>query len=408
MLISTAQVLAPTYACAEAEDNIAVKSKINKKIKKRDYVSAKVCRECHPKIYTMWNNSMHAHAMDDPIFKATYALAYTKTWGRAAKVCLRCHAPTTIITGDFNQELEITREGVTCDFCHTVTGIDLSNRKNPFVIEQSQMKAVPAGGIDPWSHGSKQSDILNSSEFCAGCHDYTNENDVVLMGTFTEWKKGPYPAQGVECQDCHMPKQKDDLKDHRMVKFREDLPSQAEAMQTGSQNSSGFNIIDYDISVKINKVERNGGHLKVVVQVTNTGYGHMIPTGMPSRGLILVCEVRTPPKGETMIRRQIYKKRVVYKKNGQELTDDSDLMLKPCRVIDDNRLTPNETRTEEFKFMVSADQSVIVSASVSYLYNPVLIHKTEMKIHIDRDEKVIQANSNSSKKLPNQGGSPND
>ncbi len=407
-LMSTVQMITPSYVCAE--DLLTGKNKI----KKREYTSARVCGECHPKIYTMWNNSMHAHAMNDPIFKATYALAYTKTGGSAAKTCLRCHAPTTIVTEDFNQKLEITREGVTCDFCHTVVGMDLSNRENPFIIKQGSIKVSSIEGANTWSHGSDQPGILGSSEFCAGCHDYTDKNGVLLMGTFTEWKEGPYPAQGVECQNCHMSVQEDNLKDHRMVKFKGDLPRQSglpgnsEAMQAESSNVSGFKIIDHDdISVQINRVERSGGHLKVVVQITSTGYGHMVPTGMPSRSLILLCEVRTSPKGETMTRRQVYRKRVVYQKNGEELTDDSDLMLKPSRIIDDNRIAPNEIRTEEFKFMVSADQDVIVSASLSYLYNPVLIHKTEMEIHIGRDEKVIPAKSNSSK-LSNQGGFSND
>jgi len=391
-------IVSPIYL--GAEDLLSGKSKFQKK----EYTSAKVCKECHPKIYTMWNNSMHAHTMDDPIFEATYALAYTKTGGNAAKICLRCHAPTTTVTKDFNQKLEITREGVTCDFCHTITGVDLSNRKNPFIIKKDQLniKAESVRDTNIWSHNNEQSDILGSSEFCAGCHDYTDENDVLLMGTFTEWKEGPYPAQDVGCQDCHMSEQENNLKDHRMMKFRgglsgqialpkKSLPGNSEVLQVGSSNVSGFKIDHDAISVKLNKVERSGGHLKVVVQIANTGYGHMVPTGMPSRSLILICEVRTSPKGELMTRKQVYKKRVVYQANGEEITDDADLMLKPSRIIDDNRLAPNETRTEEFKFMVSSDQNVIVSASVSYLYNPVLIHKTEMKIHISRDEKMIPA-----------------
>lgn len=350
---------------------------------RRGTTPARVCGECHKEIYETWRLSMHAHAMDDPIFEATYAMAYTRTRGEAKRLCLRCHAPTTGLTRDFDQEREITREGVTCAFCHAVSTVDLSRPENPFVFtplrNENKGRSLP---------GRKHPGVLASSEFCAGCHEYISPTGTVLMGTYSEWRHSPYPNQGIQGQNCHAPHEEGRVRNQGVTLFREALttgigPAGMPSMKTGHQ----------EILTRLKKVERKGGNLAVTVQITNVGSGHRIPTGIPSRSLMLVCEVKTGPEGKTMVRQKIYRKKVVDRQTGKEFEDDSDLMRRPARLLEDTRLAPFETRTEEFKFMVVPDKDLVVKAYVNYVYQPVLLRKTEMKIQMSGDQKEVPAGS---------------
>jgi hypothetical protein len=83
------------------------------------YTSARVCGTCHVDIYNSWKNSLHAFSLSDPIFDAAYMQAIKEQGAEAKRVCLRCHAPMTLANADYDLELGVTREGVSCDFCHT-------------------------------------------------------------------------------------------------------------------------------------------------------------------------------------------------------------------------------------------------------------------------------------------------
>ena len=90
--------------------------------------ASKNCKECHEEIYNHWKNAMHSMSIEDPIFKASYMEAYFKTAGEAKFNCLRCHAPIAFLNNDYDLKNEITKEGVNCDFCHSVKKVNLDNK----------------------------------------------------------------------------------------------------------------------------------------------------------------------------------------------------------------------------------------------------------------------------------------
>jgi len=45
------------------------------------YSSSIVCGRCHQEIYNTWKDSLHAQAIEDPIFKTAYLEAYHDTAG---------------------------------------------------------------------------------------------------------------------------------------------------------------------------------------------------------------------------------------------------------------------------------------------------------------------------------------
>jgi len=167
--------------------------------------TSKNCKECHEEIYNHWKNAMHSMSIEDPIFKASYMEAYFKTAGEAKFNCLRCHAPIAFLNNDYDLKNEITKEGVNCDFCHSVKKVSLDNKTYPFEIEIGEIKRGPLSDVDSPAHKTESSALFKSSELCAGCHEYTNRNGVEVLGTYSEWRTSPYAEEGIHCQNCHMP-----------------------------------------------------------------------------------------------------------------------------------------------------------------------------------------------------------
>ncbi len=351
-------------------------------------IPARVCGQCHPRIYAMWKESMHAHSSDDPIYETSFAQAYLASGEKAKKLCMRCHAPTTLLTRDYSKRLPITDEGVTCDFCHSVSGLDLGNSEDPFFINREMFKGTDWRQGRPF-HDRWIPDVLRQSRFCAACHEYTALNGVTLLGTYSEWKAGPFARENTSCQGCHMASVDGAPRDHRMVRF-----GKGGSTDAGLGTSSSLKGVAGDLKVRVGRVDRDGGHLTVRVQILNTGCGHRVPTGMPSRSLILICEVRSKGMGKVLTRSKVFRKRLIDQETGKDFTDDAGVFLRPGRILQDNRLLPGERRTVAFKFPIVPKKELQVKAYVNYLYQPVLMQKTEMVIHGSGDEIRIGAAKN--------------
>ncbi len=332
---------------------------------------------------------MHAHAMDDPIFEATYAVSSIHDFKGTQRLCLRCHAPLSL----HNRDPEKFREGVTCDFCHSVVGVMLSNTGNPYLLGRAEGPSDHRSVCLRSNSGSPSSPVLSSSVFCAGCHEYAGKNDFPIMGTYSEWKESSYAGKGVHCQDCHMPLTSSKIRDHRMMKFRKLFPVSGNRNQDSLRFSHETGLPS--IRTEIRKVDRRGGHLTVVVRLTNQSAGHLLPTGIPSRRLVLVCKVKPLPGGEVIYRRKSYRKRMVERASGREFADDAALLLKEGRILEDNRLAPDHPLTETFRFLVDPDRELAIHVETHYLYRPVLIQKTEMRVHVSGDEARVPATESS-------------
>ncbi|HYL81230.1 MAG TPA: multiheme c-type cytochrome, partial [Candidatus Acidoferrum sp.] len=109
----------------------------------KGYTSSQICAQCHEDIYTTWKNSLHALSLSDPVFDAAYWEAIKLTKGSARTLCLRCHAPTTRVTKDYDQRQPITEEGVTCDFCHTIQATNPFAAGEPYTMRPGLTKWGP-------------------------------------------------------------------------------------------------------------------------------------------------------------------------------------------------------------------------------------------------------------------------
>jgi hypothetical protein len=198
------------------------------------YPSATECGECHPKQYKQWSVSQHAYAQMSPIFNAMQATVLKFTAGTNGDFCIRCHTPVGMNLNEdvFMSNIDrhpTSREGVTCIVCHRLnqsygkvsgrlaieTGPVTSAIYGPLGEPAELDNAIDKGGlvVDNDKAGRKvHGEVkglfqLNTSGFCATCHDVNLVNGFRLEEAFSEFKNSPANAKGVTCQDCHMGKE---------------------------------------------------------------------------------------------------------------------------------------------------------------------------------------------------------
>jgi hypothetical protein len=353
-------------------------SRLDVEISPDGYTSARVCGSCHEDIYNSWKNSLHAFSLSDPIFDAAYMQAL-KDVGEAAKQhCLRCHAPMTLMNEDYDLKQGVTREGVSCDFCHTVTAVHLDNAEMPYSAELGLVKRSVLRKASSPAHEVAYSELHSKSEFCGGCHNYVAPTGAKIMSTYDEWLEGPYPAEGIQCQNCHMK-----LSTGNVVS-REVQPSNPEIHLHSLIHDS--EQLRSALSVEITRTQQVSRNLEVDVVVKNVGSGHKVPTGMPSREILLKVSVEAGSHSWNDERR--YRK-VIADARGMPLSLDHEMLLRGARILNDNRLAPREERLERFSFPMSQRRAAKVTATITYVYAPMLLEQRRLDIELDRAEERI-------------------
>ncbi|MBI4211640.1 MAG: hypothetical protein HY540_03295 [Deltaproteobacteria bacterium] len=350
-------------------------------ISKKGFTPSHVCASCHQTIAENWKGSMHANATVDPIFYTVFLEASHATNGKTDVLCLSCHAPTTRLTKETDLQNPLVKEGVNCDFCHSVTGVHLSSSET-LDVAPSQKKWGPIKGANSPVHETGYSPLFEQAEFCGSCHQYTNEHGVAIFDTYAEWKKSPQAKLGETCQTCHMPKRPGLI-------ARSDLHPNAEHDLHSHEAAGGHSAetIKKSVTLKIGDARRSGEKIHVVVAVHNVGSGHKVPTGLPTRKLIL--HFKANASGQTLFAVDRIYQKVLTNQRGEAITKDVDIFLAATKVQSDNRLTPGEQREEHFTFYAPEDASVEIEASLEYWYQPRIIQESEMSVKIAKEKKIF-------------------
>jgi hypothetical protein len=181
-----------------------------------DYESARACASCHVDIFQQWTRSMmsqaYVHSWDEiEYFKLAVPHAERKAKVAGVKDgCNGCHAPIAFLAGDTPPPPPgsggLADEGVTCDLCHSVVGFSGDTPYNfNWISNPGDTKYGGRGGLDSPYHETERNEFLQSADFCGTCHNEMSPYGVWVKSTHLEWSEGPYAAEGVPCQDCHMP-----------------------------------------------------------------------------------------------------------------------------------------------------------------------------------------------------------
>jgi Cytochrome c554 and c-prime len=276
------------------------------------------CSECHGKMAEEWRGSMHAQSGRSKLY---LALA-------PGPVCASCHAPLVALVG---ADHPAAREGVTCDVCHTIQKVDIDAPPPRFELDVYDMiKFGPLCDAKAhYFHRMGCSHLHLTAELCGACHQRVvqgPDGPVPLYTTYQEWKEGPYPEEGWQCQDCHMPgvrapvaegeKPRDDVPDHGFFGGG-DLRKDSAKLELASRQLDGARVID--------------------ARLTNYA-GHDLPSGFPGKRAVLRA-VAVDRGGKELARDEVSLGRHLVDARGAPTAYTA-----AARVASDDRLRPKEVR----------------------------------------------------------------
>jgi nitrate/TMAO reductase-like tetraheme cytochrome c subunit len=208
-----------------------------KAVADRQYPSARVCGECHPKQFAEWSISSHAYAVVSPMFNKFEQRINDLARGTINSFCVRCHATVGTALGERRDIAWWNRsgsaqEGITCVTCHRVG--EAYNKSNgarritpgdihepvfgPFdttgvlkAIGNAQRYKILVSSDQPDRPGytrihqqAIQSTVIRQSELCVTCHQVQVHAGIKLETVWEEYRASPAFKEGTTCQDCHM------------------------------------------------------------------------------------------------------------------------------------------------------------------------------------------------------------
>ncbi len=243
------------------------------------------CASCHETFARQWEQSMMANAYVhhwDEIEYFDLAEKHASLNPDLRGVvdgCNGCHTPIAFMAGDVPPprpaEKSRANESVSCEVCHTITGFRGDTPFNyNYTVEPGRTKYGNREGVESPAHLTVKSEFIRSAEFCGICHNEKNPFGVWVKSTQLEWKEGPYAAQNVPCQRCHMPSAP-----AKSAKMAFEHPDVAQHLFHGAHV---FSKINGAIEIVMNPGEREtepGYPMVITVALFNGKCGHKVPTG---------------------------------------------------------------------------------------------------------------------------------
>lgn len=282
------------------------------------------CSQCHALIHQEWSGSAHARAAVDPVVLAMYrgtrhdgspspGFGFRKAHPESYGDCAFCHAPAFAARSADPQDplephhdldravagSEAERSGVTCDFCHKVRAVEVNDQpprvgRKLTLLRPPQFEPLMFGPFDDVTFvgmGAAHSPLHQSSDLCSLCHWDSNSHGAPVGSTYKEWLDSPYSAEGKRCQDCHMPSSGET----DVFCLWEPVTRNPRRLSTHGFRGTDAAQLSRAVTVELSAARRDGPsgpEVACEVEVTNTGAGHAVPTGVTMRQAILVVEAR--------------------------------------------------------------------------------------------------------------------
>lgn len=367
-----------------------------------------LCSNCHGSSFGEWDGSMHSNADSDFFYQAMLQEygSDAEAQGLPPEFCSRCHTPIGVVSAeipplDGSHLSEVSKEGVQCDFCHSVVESEGIGNAH-YILKPGDVKWGNRANAEAPSHEIEAHEFYNESRYCGMCHNiYHPVNNLTLAATYTEWAESPYVEEGVNCQACHMTP--------GIVNFEE---NPGKAASTGPDREHVYTHYFVGANAFVTGVMGEGRHEKraveylqhaakldvkapesaepkenvgVEVQITNVGAGHKIPTGVTED-------------------REMWLELIVEDSEGRELYHSGDLDSagkidsgttiyhtvfadsegKPTvrvweaeTILSDNRVRPKESVVEKHSFIMPENASNPISTKA------VLHYRSAAQEHID-------------------------
>jgi hypothetical protein len=255
--------------------------------KYEDFKKPKFCgAACHKDFYVQWQSAMMSQAYThhwDEIEYFELAVPHAEKDEKVAEVkegCNGCHAPISFIVGDVpppRPEMNSrANESVSCEVCHSITGFEGDTPFNfNYIVSPGKTKySSRKGDVDSPAHEIQVTELHRSGDFCGICHNEKSPYGVWVKSTHLEWKEGPYSSEGVQCQDCHMPKT-----EARTASMGAMYPDARMHIFNGAHDDGKINgTVEIRIYPDVDEVEP-GESVNLSITLFNQKTGHKFPTG---------------------------------------------------------------------------------------------------------------------------------
>jgi hypothetical protein len=265
---------------------------------------------------------------------------------------------------------------VGCDFCHQVTGTSEPPGNASYLLDtpDGTKRAQLEDAISP-AHETAYSAFHETAEFCGMCHDVRHPvNGLPLENTYTEWSEGPFPAQGIVCQDCHMTPGPGVTK-----------PNPGNAANSGPQRDHVYIMTFAGGNVGLGASELAQERLQAAAEITldtpefvepstadsytvtvsNVGAGHYIPTGLTEFRQMWLEVVGTDQDGN-----EVFSDRHDY---GLELANEAGdhpvPLWEAVSIAVDDRIPPQESVS--YDYTIEMPESGVVQLVASLYYRSV-------------------------------------
>ena len=301
---------------------------------------------------------MHAFAQHSPVVDAFNRFVMRGSGGAVGSFCIRCHTPIGISAGEGPlrpnaDRATVAMDSVSCTVCHSqhtrsgqasgeipvpVPGSPEPTIYGPYVGYDEAGPSDASARLIKAPHVARRSEFMTTGRFCGACHDVIFPNGVRLEEAFAEWKNSRYARAGVTCQACHMspvpgkPIPRSDWTKTPIVD--EDLFPDAPPRYRTSHKFTGpdYSLVpDFakadlklddgefrDLEAQLEQDRRTllqnaatlavrhpetvapDGRLAVTVEITNSGTGHNLPTGLTAERQVWVEVVVRDARGREL------------------------------------------------------------------------------------------------------------
>lgn len=215
------------------------------------WTSSVQCRDCHREAWDEWIGSQHQISYLNPDVRGL-------SDDFRNKACQACHLPRPVaVTGYEKRTLHrstLPAEGISCLTCHLGADGEILAR-NTVADAPCAPQASPA---------------FTSETMCASCHNQHLTTD--------QWRASSYPAQGISCNDCHMPHVKRGSADSASL-------GRSHNFHGGHDRSTLLTAVTMEVGVE------NG---EIICRIVNVGAGHNFPSEERSRAADVMVRFDEP------------------------------------------------------------------------------------------------------------------
>ncbi len=225
-------------------------------------------------------------------------------------------------------------------------------------------------------HETSYSAFHETAEFCGACHNVDHPvNGLHLEATYTEWKEGPYAAEGIVCQDCHMTPGPGVNK-----------PNPGTAAAGGPQREhiyimtfAGGNVALGDavlaeerlkaaaeVEIVAEEIVAAGETVDIQTTITNVGAGHYLPTGLTEVREMWLEVTATDPEGNSEVVGEHRFGTILGDAEGNGPVE----LWEAESIASDDRIPPRESVTDAFEYVMPEGGEIELAANLYYRSAP--------------------------------------